>query len=131
MDEIIENLYVGNLPDAISLNGKNDQNIYSICVLETRPVGLPSNSTHIPFLIGSGFPLVDIGALNLIAETVDNFLKVGQKVLLHCGAGIERSPLATIWFLHKKRGMTLDSAFQLVKEKRPIIQDRRHWLKNE
>src|SRR5579884_2643613 len=63
-----------------------------------------------------------------LGDWEDALLKDGKKVLLHCGAGIERSPLACVWFLHTKRNMDFDEAYEFVKEKRPIVADRRTWL---
>jgi len=41
---------------------------------------------------------------------------------------MERSPLTCVWFLVKKRGMTLDGAYELVKKQRPQTMDRRSWV---
>jgi protein-tyrosine phosphatase len=49
-------------------------------------------------------------------------------VLVNCNAGQERAPLAVVWFLYKKRGMSFDAAYDLVKQKRLETQDRRQWV---
>src|SRR5579884_1196928 len=100
MDEIIENLYLGDWEDALTV----PEEYVRLCVLEAKPPGEPPGALWLPFL------------------------KDGKKVLLHCGAGIERSPLACVWFLHTKRNMDFDEAYEFVKEKRPIVADRRTWL---
>lgn len=48
-------------------------------------------------------------------------------LLVHCMAGVERSPLTIVWYLMSK-GMTIDDAYKLVKSKRPQVEDRRQWL---
>lgn len=119
MNEIIDNLFVGGMTDARSgFNG------LIICVLEEKPFDEPANATWIPFLAEG------VRSLEITAEIVDNALTGGRSVLVHCGAGSERAPLAVAWFLHRRRGMTLDDAYALLKERRPIVQDRRFWLRN-
>jgi len=121
MDEIIENLYLGDWEDALTV----PEEYVRLCVLEAKPPGEPPGALWLPFLNGEK---ADKAQLDLIANTIDALLKDGKKVLLHCGAGIERSPLACVWFLHTKRNMDFDEAYEFVKEKRPIVADRRTWL---
>lgn len=117
MTEIIDNLFLGDMVDARSgFDG------LIVCTLEERPLDEPPNATWVPFL-HEGRKSLDIAA-----AIVDAALKGGRRVLVHCGAGSERAPLAVAWFLHTRRGMTLDEAYDLLKAKRPIVQDRRFWI---
>lgn len=118
MTEIIDNLFVGGLADAYS---GFDGSI--ICVLEKMPDDAPPNATWIPFLAEG------ISSLDITAGVIDNALAAGRRVLVHCGAGSERAPLTVAWFLHRRRAMSLDDAYDLLKRKRPIVQDRRAWLR--
>jgi protein-tyrosine phosphatase len=43
------------------------------------------------------------------------------KILIHCFAGLSRSPTLMIAYLIQKRKYDLEQAFQLVKEKRPDV----------
>ena len=52
---------------------------------------------------------------------IENVKKDG-KVLIHCQAGISRSPTIGIAFLMKMNKLSFNDAFSLVKEKRPIIE---------
>jgi protein-tyrosine phosphatase len=118
MTEIIDNLFVGGLADAYSgFDG------LIICVLEKMPDDAPPNATWIPFLAEG------ISSLDITAGVIDNALTAGRRVLVHCGAGSERAPLTVAWFLHRRRAMSLDDAYDLLKRKRPIVQDRRAWLR--
>jgi protein-tyrosine phosphatase len=65
----------------------------------------------------------------MTASVIDNALTTGRRVLVHCGAGSERAPLTVAWFLNRRRAMSLDAAYDLLKRKRPIVQDRRFWLR--
>ncbi|MEC7906176.1 MAG: dual specificity protein phosphatase [Verrucomicrobiota bacterium] len=51
-----------------------------------------------------------------------------REVVVHCAMGMERSILAVVWYLHTEAGMTLDEAYDMVSEARPIAVDRRHWI---
>ncbi|HEY1851366.1 MAG TPA: dual specificity protein phosphatase, partial [Candidatus Binataceae bacterium] len=83
----------------------------------------PPNATWIPFLAEG------ISSLDITAGVIDNALAAGRRVLVHCGAGSERAQLTVAWFLHRRRAMSLDDAYDLLKRKRPIVQDRRAWLR--
>ena len=115
MNEIIDNLFVGGLDDAQSgFDG------LIICVLEEKPSDEPPDAIWIPFGIGS---------LDITASMIDNALASGRRVLVHCGAGSERAPLTIAWFLSRRREMSIDAAYDLLKTKRPTVQDRRTWLR--
>ena len=64
-----------------------------------------------------------------IRSVIDKALAEGRRVLVHCGAGSERAPLTVAWFLNRRRAMSLEEAYTLLKRKRPIVQDRRAWLR--
>jgi protein-tyrosine phosphatase len=118
MTEIIENLFVGDMVDARSgFEG------LIVCVLEEKPFDEPPNATWIPFLAEG------IRSLEIAAEVIDKALAGGRRVLVHCGAGSERAPLTVAWFLNRRRTISLDEAYDLLKSKRPIVQDRRFWLR--
>ena len=121
MNEIIEGLYVGDMLDAKTA----PQDMFVLCVLENRPPDEPPNATHIPFLVNGK---VDMNQVNIILDTIDRQMQAGRKVLVHCGAGAERSPLICTLYLYARKGMTLDDAWKLVQQKRPQAQDRRVWL---
>ena len=50
-----------------------------------------------------------------------------NKILVHCGAGQERSPLVVALHLYKL-GMELSDAYDLIQAKRPQILRRYDWL---
>lgn len=52
---------------------------------------------------------------------IDDGMQAGGSVLVHCLAGISRSPAIVIGYLMYKDGLTLDEAYNIVKEKRPLI----------
>jgi predicted protein tyrosine phosphatase len=52
---------------------------------------------------------------------IEDGMQNGGCVLVHCLAGISRSPAIVIGYLMYKDGLTLDEAYNIVKEKRPLI----------
>ena len=65
-----------------------------------------------------------------MADTINDALQRGKRVLVHCAAGMERSPTAVIFYLMKYKKMKLDVAYSLVKSVHPEMYDRRNWLSN-
>lgn len=52
---------------------------------------------------------------------IDEGRKQGKGILVHCQAGISRSATVVIAFLMKHERLTLNDAYKLVKQKRPVI----------
>jgi hypothetical protein len=114
--EIVAGLFVGDLQDAVKFDGM------IISVLADVPACEPKRSIQLPFLLNGRATLDSTAAL------IDFALALDQRVLVHCEEGSERSPLVVAWFLHRRREMTLDAAYDLLKHQRPIVRDRRQWL---
>ena len=141
-NRIIHDIWVGDLEDAKVW----EDNL--LCVLETRPDSEPERALHIPILtlrfektmmkdkdgkdtdymiheyVDRALPV----QLDAVAHVIQNHVDAGTKLLLHCGAGIERSPLALTWYMHTRAGLSLEEAFEFVKSKRPQAQNRLEWL---
>lgn len=60
-------------------------------------------------------------------QFIEEGLKSGG-VLVHCMAGISRGPAIVIGYLMYKHLMTLNEAYELVKEKRPLIKPNKGFL---
>ena len=54
-------------------------------------------------------------------EFIRHAKQTKSKVLVHCQAGISRSPTLVIAYLMKEYGKTMDDAYSMVRKKRPII----------
>ena len=67
--------------------------------------------------------------VDLVSDTIQRELRHnGRKVVVHCHMGMERSVLAVAWWLHSYKNMSLDEAYGLISQKRPIALDRREWI---
>lgn len=74
-------------------------------------------------------PTVPVARLEVAASAIEYGLGQGKSVLIHCSAGIERSPLCVVWYLHTRFNVSLDVAYSYVMEIRDIALDRRSWIK--
>jgi len=126
MDEIIPNLYIGEAVEA--LYDERTKTMVLIGVSEQIPA--VKNGHHLPFLVPDeeGALRADIERLDEIATIIETALCADRKVLVLCGAGMERSPLAVTWYLHRYKRMTLDEAWYSVKNRRCIAKDCRNLL---
>ena len=115
--EIIQNLFVGDLADA-----RHGFDGIVINLLGDIPDGEPASAIWMPFLANGR------ATLDSSAAIIDRALELGARVMVHCEEGCERAPLVVAWFLKTRRGFSLDDAYRLLKERRPIIEDRRRWL---
>ena len=67
--------------------------------------------------------------VDLVSDTIQKELRHnGRKVVVHCHMGMERSVLAVAWWLHSYKNMSLDEAYELIRQKRPVALDRREWI---
>jgi len=67
---------------------------------------------------------------DIIHEQLYSFKRLPSeyRVIVHCAVGMERSVLATAWYMQKYLNYTLDSAYQKIREIRPIALDRSSWI---
>ena len=66
--------------------------------------------------------------LDILADVIhEQIQSTSNNVVVHCFAGMERSVLTCVWYLHKYQDMTIDYAYQVIYDERPVILDRRYW----
>jgi len=69
-------------------------------------------------------------SLNEVSEKIDEVLvNTDRDVVLHCAMGMERAPIAVVWYLHTNEDMSVEDAYQDVIRSRPIVCHREMWLK--
>ena len=128
MDEIISRIFVGTLEDAVKTASAHPDWII-LCVLEQCPASEPACAIHVPLLeISPKGPVVNAVRLEIACAIIDNAHGSGYNVLVHCQAGVERSPLTVAYWLATRSQMSLDEAYLLLQHQRPIVEDRRTWL---
>lgn len=71
----------------------------------------------------------DVSALESVVRTIAMARTQGRVVYLHCGQGIERSPLAAAWTLWKLgETASFDEAYREVRHLHRPTQDRAVWI---
>ena len=125
MNEILPCLWLGDLKDSFAA----PENFVILCVLEYRYPLLPKRATLQPILeMSPEGPKVNMNNIEAACRLIDAALAEKKNILVHCAAGIERSPLTVVWWLHTRLGQSLDTAYKFVKFIRPIVEDRLMWL---
>ncbi|KAG5832038.1 hypothetical protein ANANG_G00286860 [Anguilla anguilla] len=61
-------------------------------------------------------------------QFIDGAVSLGCSVLVHCAAGISRSPALTVAYVMYRLGLDLDDAYRFVKERRPSISPNFNFL---
>ncbi|CAF0959705.1 unnamed protein product [Adineta steineri] len=122
MTEIIPHIFVGNLNDAQNLDRLTQHGITH--VVNCTP--------DLPFYWENKHKCLRIDVLDLpsqnirkyfdtAVEFIDNALRSKGNVLVHCSAGISRSPTLVLAYLMKKNHWTLDVAFDKMRKLRQIV----------
>ena len=141
MNEIVPGLYVSGYGEWTDEVYDEDKWLV-ICVLENcNQQGFErypriEHTKHYPLLRGEQISPSEYAtrwpasrqALDQVASEIATGIHEGRNVLVHCGAGLERSPLAVVWYLSKSMGISIDAAYEIVRRARPQVYDRQSWL---
>jgi protein-tyrosine phosphatase len=120
--EIAPGVFVGGWNDAVRFDGAR------FCVLDEAPKEMPA-ATHIPIYDGAAERAIPQN-LDRLAEAVLAARAKGEPVLVFCGHGVRRAPLAGAWYLRRAEGLSLDEAYDRVRASRPKIEHARDWVGN-
>ena len=112
--EIIPNLYLGNRLSTTIADKLNIDHIISIGS-KTKSIGI--SNTHIGLRDDNSLDITK--ELNNVTKLMDDLLKKNKKILIHCRAGINRSPSFVLAYMCKYKEMDYDNAmaFILIKRK--------------
>jgi protein-tyrosine phosphatase len=125
--EILPGLWVG---DAASAPIAIARHFAVLNVLET---GAIPGESHIPILVPLIYrsPADGVLAYRVRLDDAVTWIEDNESrpMLVHCGAGIERSPLTVAWFMCRKQIVAdLNEAYAWLMKQRTVVQDRRIWL---
>jgi hypothetical protein len=127
--EILPGLWVGDCESALIGISRD------FAVLNVLETGAIPGESHIPILLPLSYRSPADGVLAYRVR-LDNAVKwieenKSRQMLVHCGAGIERSPLTVAWYMCRRRVVAdLDQAYTCLIKRRPVVQDRRMWLES-
>ena len=118
--EFAPGVYVGGWNDAVRFTGTR------FCVLDEAPPDMPA-ATHVRIYDEDrDRPLVS--NLDRLAESMRAARDRHEPVLVFCGHGVRRSPLAAAWYLHRVEKLDLDSAYDRIRAVRPKVEHVRDWV---
>lgn len=118
ISKITDQIFIGNADDARSLHHHRVSGV--TCVLNcARDFDYIIQST-LPFKVG----LIDGPGnqkilLKVAVELLDTLIKSENRVLVHCIAGISRSPTVVATYLSWKTGISLEEAVKAIQNVRP------------
>lgn len=118
--EIAPGVYLGGWKDAVKFEGSR------FCVLDEVPKEMPS-ATHVP-IYDSGSDRAIPQNLDRLVHEMKDARSTGRPVLVFCGHGIRRSPLAAAWYLRRTEGLTLEEAYERIRIVRPRIEEAHEWI---
>ncbi|CAF2886389.1 unnamed protein product [Rotaria sp. Silwood2] len=122
MTHIIDGLYIGSESNARNLEELSSEQIQ--CIVNV--------TSHVPLYHSEQFqychlPADDTQKQNLLEyfdqaySFIHTAIENNEKVLVHCVAGISRSPAIVIGFLMRYAKMNMNDAYDFVKRKRSIV----------
>lgn len=129
ISKILDNLYLGSYEDAIDFYKLKNLGITHIVNLSYLPNPYPNDFVYLKIDLYDD-PLENISQyFNFTIQWIYDAIMNGGKVLVHCRAGISRSSTIILAFLVKLFGITLEKAYNYVKNIRPIIQPNEGFVK--
>ncbi|KAF6204905.1 hypothetical protein GE061_019070 [Apolygus lucorum] len=117
-------LYVGNARDARDADVLRGRGVSHVLNVTLTPTPAPSDASGVTY---RQLPASDSTQQNIkqYFEEAFSFIEEARKnngsVLVHCQAGVSRSPTIAIAYIMKHRGVTMVEAYKTVKTARPII----------
>lgn len=123
-DEIVPNLWLGNIRAATDETFLKNANIQVVFNCTKDLPFHPSVKRRYRVPVDDNLQEAEIRNMELwsyeIVVKLMNEYKAGRPILVHCAAGMQRSPAVIAMFLIATRGMTADQAMAFIKQKRPI-----------
>jgi len=120
--EISPGVFLGGWNDALKFEGKR------FCVLDEAPDDMPP-ATHVRvYDEAKDAPIV--ANLDRLASEMNSARRSDEPVLVFCGHGVRRSPLAAAWYLHRYEKLPLDEAYAKIRAVRPKVETAQEWIGN-
>ncbi|KAJ8402550.1 hypothetical protein AAFF_G00366330 [Aldrovandia affinis] len=126
---IIPHLYLGAETDVTQdcLSSRGISYVLSVSRCCPQPVFLPK-SQYLRIPIDDSLRDELLPWIPEALQFIDGAMSLGYSVLVHCAAGISRSPALTVAYVMYRLGLDLDDAYRFVKERRPSISPNFNFL---
>lgn len=123
LTKVTNSLSQGGIADVIEFQKThvNEQVRYLGVLGATEIVPGLSYDTIIPIRTRENNTRIDVAALDRVVDTIKKYHKEGSSVVVFCAAGVERSPLAVIYYLYKTNALPLREAYQFYRTRRAIL----------
>ena len=120
MSEIIKNIYISDKHHVPLFN--TDYDLIVNCTPDIPFPFIHNSIIRIPVYDhpSQNKKMHDLIKENQVLETIHSHLWKGQKMLVHCHAGIQRSCAVVACYLVKYHGLKSDEAIEYIKKRRPI-----------
>lgn len=113
MDDVISEVHPN-----LFISGDKFKNPGDMVILDCRDVVEPNSRGY-----------VEPKLLDAFATLINAYLTANKKVLVHCWAGMERSPLVVAWWMMKYcKYKRFADAYTVLQARRKIIVDCTHWV---
>lgn len=120
LTKVSERLYLGSSDDAESLAAANPHQIKTVLTLSESPVRHQTAAVHyLHFPVRDARP-IPIAWLNGILTAIEENFHQGP-ILVHCAAGLSRSPIVVAAFLDRVGFLDFPRALEFIENIRPAI----------
>ncbi|KAI0947581.1 hypothetical protein AcW1_009302 [Taiwanofungus camphoratus] len=129
MDEIVSNLWIGDLPSALNAENLRENNIHSVLTAMRGRVSIHEAFTRLQINLDDTEDADILAHLISAITFIEAELDKGRGVLVHCQAGLSRSATIVAAYLMYDRHIDIDAALELVKKARPNVQPNDGFLR--
>ncbi|CAG01299.1 unnamed protein product, partial [Tetraodon nigroviridis] len=120
--EILPFLYLGSAYHASREDYLRDLHITALLNVSRRDLQPAKGHYNYKWIPVEDSHMADISShFQEAIDFIDNVKQLGGKVLVHCEAGISRSPTICMAYIMRTQQLRLDAAFDIIKQRRDVI----------
>ncbi|KAF7959381.1 hypothetical protein EAE96_001001 [Botrytis aclada] len=129
MDEILPNLWIGDILSTYNISNLQSKNISTIISINDQSLPrwlrtryLELGFSHADFRVQDDALEDILHFMKDACEIIDKPLRQNQGVLVHCGLGISRSGTVVLGYVMRERTLDREEALAFVRQKRSRVQ---------
>ncbi|KAA8595071.1 dual specificity protein phosphatase 5 [Etheostoma spectabile] len=120
--EILPFLYLGSAYHASRQDYLSDLHITALLNVSRRDLQPAKGHYNYKWIPVEDNNMADISShFQEAIDFIDHVMQSGGKVLVHCEAGISRSPTICMAYIMRTQQLRLDAAFDIIKQRRAVI----------